>query len=218
MDFTGRVGLSAHSQGGDSSSSLYGRHGFRARSCTHYSPQIARSVISSRGIRAAVQLHVLCMCVYVCVCFLFCASQTGRRSWKMMKHWVRSSKTSEQHMTLHRKLGHVAEIAEKYKNPRLGGRKSSNMSKAAVGRNASHQKRRPFFLSNQDLHASETRLRAKATGEVILAEGDGAAGKTVTRQTETIFTNVRAASIRFLSLFFFCWPKESQVLVSGATV
>lgn len=217
MDFTGRAGLSARSQGGTPSSPLIGRHGFRARSCTHYSPQIARSVISSRGIRPAVQLYVEC----VRVCFLFGAVQSGRRSWKMMKHWVRSSKALEQHMTLHRKLGRVAEIVEKYKNPRLGGRKKPGTSRAAVGRKASQQKRRLFFRAIKTCTPQRLGSVRKPPAEVILAEGDDAAGKTVTRQTETISTNVRAAFIRSLSLFLLfslCWPTESRVLVSGATV
>lgn len=61
----------------------------------------------------------------------------------------------------------------------------------------------------------------KPPAELILAEGGGAAGKTVTRQTETISTKVGAAFTRIQSpflLFLICRPTKSQVLVSGATV
>lgn len=51
----------------------------------------------------------------------------------MMKHWMFSSEASEQHMTPHGKSGHVAEIAEKYENPRLGGRKKKQQPQTRGG-------------------------------------------------------------------------------------
>lgn len=140
----------------------------------------------------------------------------------MMKPWVRSSKASEQHMTLHRKLGHVAEIVEKYKNPRLGGKKNLGHEPGSCWPECiSSKKKAPFFRAIKTCIPQRLGSVRKPPAEVILADGDSAAGKTVTRQTETISTSVRAAFIRSLSLFLlfcFCWPTKSQVLISGATV
>lgn len=60
------------------------------------------------------------------------------------------------------KSGHVAEIAEKYKNPRLGGIKRPQTRAGQLL--ASVRLRTTLAGGNQDLQSSETRLRAKATG------------------------------------------------------
>lgn len=64
----------------------------------------------------------------------------------MMKHWVRSSKTSEQHMTLHRKLGHVAEIAEKYKKSTTGREKMLGHEQGSCWPERASSKKKALFF------------------------------------------------------------------------
>lgn len=130
-------------------------------------------------------------------------------------------------MTPHRKSGHVAEIAEiqkcttgreKKKKKKPLGHEAGSCWPACV---SSKKKKDNFLRAIKTCKPQRLGSVRKPPAELILAEGGGAAGKTVTRQTETISTKVGAAFTRIQSpflLFLICRPTKSQVLVSGATV
>lgn len=123
----------------------------------------------------AVRLHVVCVCVRVNVFFFFFsfgAVQTGyalMRDDETLDELQRSLRaTHDPAWKIRPRSRDCGEIQKSTTGREKKKKTNSDTRWAAVGRHACHpkkkKKRRHFFEGNQDLQASETLLRANATG------------------------------------------------------